>query len=775
MDTSTLDRPGWPHIYGWLLLLCLFACSSTKAPMDAPPEYRTALDILARELELGGLATKLTGPDRLQAGGHEIVLEAPVALPDGQFFTITSKGGRGVKIEARDPRQLIDASYSLLREVGFDWLLPNPNWNIVPELTERSLSGLSVVGSPAYPYADLLPSRSVSKSTQYERWLRRLGTYSATPVKTGHYGYRFNRRYRKEIMAHPEWLAVNGGKRVKYSKNVKLDYTHPEVIALWKQDAERRLRQMMEAGGEPPYFISVEPPDGKGFTEAPYRKGAGVSDQVFGLANEVARHLRAVHPGAHASLLAYTAHSTPPSFSLEPNVAVVVTTGWFQETASTTGLIALWAEPKSFRGIRHYSGVPKSKDVRVQFPVPGSARSLLDFGAKRGYTIYREQTVFSAGALGLYHYLTASAFDDPSTAEEEIREQYYKKAFGEAAGAMRRMYEQNWYGYEHATDFPESVERIREAVTAATDRPEIQARLTDLMAYLIYLNMAAEIKGVGDEAQIQAVTAYGASIENRKVVDAEHLARHFNVVLRKSTTKVAVPKPGKYPPQLTDAEIRERFAALRGGPAGAARPTAAPAVTKAAAPVPDTEGTNVGRVLELAGSATVGLEDSDRDGTLTLKLAARQPNKAIIYTAIDWFTEEGELISSKKISRNSPKIEDYTITVPKGSAVRATIYAHGSKVKLRISKEMAYIQAGGMRLRNDFPGVVYLPPANKRELKSAGSAVIASTTDGGKAITVGGGAYYDLNQVFRADEWLTISAVRGRNYFIGEDKLYFFR
>ena len=49
--------------------------------------------------------------------------------------------------------------------------------------------------------------------------------------------------------------------------------------------------------------------------------------QAFHLANIVARALKESHPGKYVGLLAYSWHSMPPPFDLEPNVHVQLTRG----------------------------------------------------------------------------------------------------------------------------------------------------------------------------------------------------------------------------------------------------------------------------------------------------------------------------------------------------------------------------------------------------------------------------------------------------------------
>jgi len=61
---------------------------------------------------------------------------------------------------------------------------------------------------------------------------------------------------------------------------------------------------------------------GKGQDKPGHFESGKASDYVFGFVNAVAKELRATHPSKFIATLAYHVYSYPPSFRLEPNVAV---------------------------------------------------------------------------------------------------------------------------------------------------------------------------------------------------------------------------------------------------------------------------------------------------------------------------------------------------------------------------------------------------------------------------------------------------------------------
>src|SRR5690606_29868844 len=120
-----------------------------------------------------------------------------------------------------------------------------------------------------YKFRNLIPSYGVSRSNtpeldsaeyRFNRWRDRLRMGSLYNLPSGHYGSIFNRKYKKEIIAHPEWRGKNkNGKYRDWKIGLKLCYMHPEVIELYKKDALERLKSIRK-NSSPPYFINMEPP-----------------------------------------------------------------------------------------------------------------------------------------------------------------------------------------------------------------------------------------------------------------------------------------------------------------------------------------------------------------------------------------------------------------------------------------------------------------------------------------------------------------------------------
>src|SRR5687767_11086143 len=100
-------------------------------------------------------------------------------------------------------------------------------------------------------------------------------------------------------------------------------------------------------------MVSMEASDGGGHCECEMcAKLGSYSNQVFDLANHVAKAVAAKHPGKMVGVLAYNEHSEPPTFDLEPNVYVQLTAGFTTGKYTFDELMDLW--PKRSRNMGFY-------------------------------------------------------------------------------------------------------------------------------------------------------------------------------------------------------------------------------------------------------------------------------------------------------------------------------------------------------------------------------------------------------------------------------------
>ena len=102
-------------------------------------------------------------------------------------------------------------------------------------------------------------------------------------------------------------------------------------------------------------MVSLDTADQAGWcTCADCAKLGNHSAQPFYLANLAAGALRETHPGKYVGLLAYSWHSEPPDFELEPNVFVQLTAGMNASEFSFDELFERWGAKCRHLGVYEY-------------------------------------------------------------------------------------------------------------------------------------------------------------------------------------------------------------------------------------------------------------------------------------------------------------------------------------------------------------------------------------------------------------------------------------
>ena len=730
------------------------------------------------ELNIAGLQAKEENDGTFTVDNHqiEIIVDERLAL---ESHTLTRKAANNrITIAAVNESLLDVAVYSFLRGLGFRYLGPTDKWTIYPQEDRLDWLAADKATSSQFYYSSMFSSRDVTKLPYYQDWLRKNGLHYRSYLQLGHYGSQINRRYRKQIEANPDWLPVINGERQGWSKNVKLDYTHPGVIELYKEDAERRLKALVaRKDASPPYYLSVEPPDGKSFTQAPYSGVATVSDQVFGLANEVANHLAEIDTNANVSLLAYTDHSEPPSFPLAKNMAVMVVTGWFQTAASTAGTMALWAQTNAeVKGVRTYSGVPKNNQLRVQLPITTVTEDLIRQVATYGFRGYRDQTIFAYGSMGYRHYLTTALLRDPDVNLDVIKDEYFQLAFGPAAKFVRDIFEINWFGLQPESDLVETIRNINQSIGVLDIESSEMDRLIDLMAYVLYLERVTAISSAKDVAQIRDLVSFAESIESRRMTNAEHLARHFNVVLRKLKERIDVPDMRDLTIQLSDAEILTRYEALSErllkGLKGEEKFTEA--VTRSPTKYTADSATVRENQLWLRNSASITLGDVDQDGKIEFNVFTSKLGKSDFYVPIDVFRDGGQLIYQEKIDHNVSKGKLISIAVNKGERVTLKVQPRIGRYGIGVNPEVLYVEGEGVTFDKPYTGTLYLSGGKSlRAIKFSGGStttLLVGEDNNGYQLGKPAGTFW-LGDYFEPNQSIKIVDASGKLLFPGGARL----
>jgi len=426
-----------------------------------------------------------------------------------EAFVLRSEGDARLWIVGNTDLAVRHGAYHYLERLGCRWYLPNDHWKIIPSLQSITLN-INRVDAPVYRSREffgtggfggaLAIDPKMTLQATWEQWksFNRLGGEIRL---SGHTGEAFNTAHKKELAAHPEFLAEINGKRQSLEGPseiiTKPCISNPELRRLYIDWTLARFKNTYEADPEGPssWGVSVEPADGAGQCECEQCKKIGKgsdSDKVFFLANETAKAVSAKYPGKKVSLLAYGDHAAVPSFSLEPNVSVWVTPYAFQRTGLTGDeLLAAWGKQRKELGLYHYFAIPDWSNCLPALDYRGALSTQIRRWHENSVDALQGESSFSAGNVGIFWYVASRLLWDPSADTDALLNDFYTKSFGPAAPPMRRMLER-WCDYgqymlcEHELGL--TFRDLQEALRLAPD-DATRSRINDFALYVQYLRL----------------------------------------------------------------------------------------------------------------------------------------------------------------------------------------------------------------------------------------------------------------------------------------------
>ncbi len=415
-------------------------------------------------------------------------------------ITFTPTGKRSLQIKSPTKEGLILGLYSWLEHIGFRFYGPGEEWTYIPSKVSYSDLKWDTIIQPRFSLRYITPVTFGTKEypklklikADWEKWYRRLRLGNPNHLTFGHYGAKFNVKYKEQIKAHPEWRALVNGKRKPWSRNVKLCYTNKEVQQLYIEDALKRLQEKKESGIKPPYYINMEPPDFDGFCQCSVCQSAAkkLSDNIFRLANMVARALKKEDSDARVLILAYNTHALPPSFPLKDNVAVTVASDYGVEPLrAPEEVLNAWlntsTEKLFYRGylaitmLNH--DLPLSK-ARKQYYL-----NRIDFLIENGFDGFNWGVSYSYGATGWLQYVLTHKAWDPNFNVDQARHDFLENLFPGYVNEMKKFFEYLELTRDYKSYIP-SAQKILENILASQPKDSLMIeRIKDLHAYLAYI------------------------------------------------------------------------------------------------------------------------------------------------------------------------------------------------------------------------------------------------------------------------------------------------
>lgn len=424
----------------------------------------------------------------------------------------------------------VEASVAdLLYRAGWRRFFPGPAWEVVPRDPGLTMT-VDVKAAPSFAARRIWYGFGLSdwNRASFAEWQRRNRVPGAFDLQTGHSGEELIARHKDEFAAHPEYLALVGGRRT----STKLCLSNPGLRRLVVEDAVARL------GKEPARdTVSVEPSDGAGWCECAACRALGSpSDRLLGLANELSAELERDLPGKYAAFYAYNLHASPPSGRARERVIVSVATSFLPKGHEAEEYLAAWrARGVGLLGAREYYGVfqwHQSLPGRMRGGDLGYlARTLPRFHAL-GVRLVSAESGEDWGANGLGYYAASRLLWDVGEASrvDAIREDFLTRAFGSAAGPMRRFYAllDGGAGLARTTvpaSLPGDMYRLLSEAFAATDDPAVKARLEDLTLYARYVELHAAYRAsvLGRRKAFAALVRHARRIRGRQLVHLKAL------------------------------------------------------------------------------------------------------------------------------------------------------------------------------------------------------------------------------------------------------------
>ncbi|MBS3763853.1 MAG: DUF4838 domain-containing protein [Planctomycetes bacterium] len=372
--------------------------------------------------------------DELAVRGHYDGLEA---------FVIRSEGGV-VRLLANTDMGVSHAVYRFLELLGCRWFFMGPNWEIIPH-SERLEFGLNETSRPVMWYRNIWFDRLAQGGEPgdpharevFDEWSRRNRMNSSLKVRASHSWHAIPNDFREEFEANPEYFALVDGER----SGPQFCVTNPGLQEIIIEYSRRFFEKNPDAD-----MVSLDPADTSGWCMCEDCRELGHhSAQPFYLANVAARALRKSHPGKYVGLLAYSWHSIPPDFSLEPNVHIQLTRGMNFGEYEYDQLFDMWTQKCDVMTIYEYYSywqmdrgmIPGTKVTDIR----GTARDMREYADSGSVKGISAQSTCNWGIHGLGYYVANRLMWAPHADVEALRRDFLEKSFGAAAPAMGRFYD----------------------------------------------------------------------------------------------------------------------------------------------------------------------------------------------------------------------------------------------------------------------------------------------------------------------------------------------
>jgi len=426
-------------------------------------------------------------------------------LTDGKEAYAIRTEPKRLLLLAATQKGVSHAAFRLLEELGCRRYFPAPEWEVVPALPSIRVN-LTVDDRPVIQARRVWAgegSYTGKADTNFKMWRRFNRMDSSFTIYCGHAWPSIYLANKQAFTDHPEYCAMVNGKRSTSFDTIQFCVSNPAVQQMGIQFALDYFKQYPDQD-----MVSMEPNDGAGYCECDECKKLGSkSNEIFFYANIVAKAVKEKYPDKMIGLYAYSEHSDPPDFNMEPNVYVQLTHGYNWGKYSFDDLIKLWPRHVKNFGVYEYYNIwisdmekpPLSVGADVAY-LQQDVRSM----AAAGVTSIDAECSTDWGPYGRGYYVANRLMWNPKTDVRALLKDFYDKAFGPAAEPMQRYYERFDPGNKVPIcedSWARAFNDLKMAADLAQDRPDVQARIDDLKLYMHYVRLYCQFDQETDKAK----------------------------------------------------------------------------------------------------------------------------------------------------------------------------------------------------------------------------------------------------------------------------------
>ena len=448
-----------------------------KGP-DAPKPYeKTAVqemtEYLGRRIS-GNLSVDGKSPITLYIGDTELAAKhnlLSTTLESEQW--VIKSFGKDIVVNGGGTRGALYATYHFLEDLcGIHWWSEYEDY--VPTASPLALPALDMSGKPALIYRDIYGSENgpfASRNAIRNR-LNRRGDLEI-PAE---YGGRFNYgppyhthtldRYlpaEKHLKEHPEWFALEDGKRVGGQFAGQLCLSHPDIVPMFTkfvlESIEKGMKEAEEKGVPAPVLYALSQNDNQHYCRcdkcAAFMKEHNPSGQHLMFVNAVARNVAKVHPEVFLTFSAYQYTEEPPKglidgkpITAEPNVMVRIANTTSNHAVSIhhpdnafyKGIIERWQEHCKKLIASDYAVTYTKRLTDMPFPSEFQYSDLFRFLKKNNVSgsFWEHEYPNKADMYEFKFFMECKLMENPDLDSDALMNEFVDKYYGAAGRHILR-------------------------------------------------------------------------------------------------------------------------------------------------------------------------------------------------------------------------------------------------------------------------------------------------------------------------------------------------